>query len=103
MLKLEPYGAGNSKPKFLIKDLLIVESSLIGKDQSHVRCVFSSKNVAGLNGRLNGVCFKAMEEKIGAILISKNKGNLVNIVAQININHWMGNDNLQVIIEDLLL
>lgn len=102
ILKLEPFGAGNSKPKFLIKDLLIIESSQIGKEQNHVRCVFSSKNILGLKGRLSGVCFKAMEEKIGAILISKNKGNLVNVVATININQWMGNDNLQIIIEDII-
>lgn len=103
ILKLEPYGAGNSKPKFLIKDLLILESNLIGKDQNHVRCVFSSKNVTGWQGRLNSVCFKAMESKIGPILISKNKGKEINVIAQLNINHWMGNTSLQLLIEDIIL
>ncbi len=103
LLNLEPHGAGNSKPKFLIKDLLIIESSLIGKEQNHVRCVFSSKEITGLKGRINAVCFKAMDDKIGAILISKNKGKPINVIGQININRWMGNDNLQIIIEDVIL
>jgi single-stranded-DNA-specific exonuclease len=100
--KLEPYGAGNSKPKFLIENLQIVEASLIGKDKNHVRCIFSNKELTGWKNRIQSVCFKAMESEIGPILISKNKGKPVSVIGTLNINHWMGNQNLQVLIEDII-
>ena len=100
--KLEPYGAANSRPKFLIKDLLIIEANLMGKEQNHLRCIFAKKDVSGWQGRLHGVCFKAMESKLGNILISKNKSKTINIIATLNINYWLGNENLQLIIEDIL-
>jgi single-stranded-DNA-specific exonuclease len=105
--KLEPYGVGNTKPKFLIKDLQIVESKIVGSDNKHVRCVFSAKTLAGWNGRIVGFAFNAMDSangsSLGEVLISKNKAKPVAIVGQININSWMGNETLQVIIEDLVV
>jgi single-stranded-DNA-specific exonuclease len=101
--KLEPFGVGNSKPRFIIKDLQIIEAKIVGKDEKHVRCVFAAKTLAGWNGRITGFAFSAMDSDLGAILISKNKGKPVAIVGQININRWMGNENLQVVVEDLVV
>jgi single-stranded-DNA-specific exonuclease len=98
---LEPFGAGNSKPRFIIQDLKIVEAKIVGKDGKHVRCVFSAKTLAGWMGRIVGFAFNAMESDIGPVLISKNKGKSVAVSGQININKWMGNENLQLVIEDL--
>jgi len=100
---LEPYGSGNSKPKFLVKDLLITKSDIIGSDGKHISCIFSGKNLGGLQGRLYGVAFGAMENALGNILISKNNSRNVNVVGQININNWMGNERLQLMIEDVLV
>ena len=100
---LEPYGAANSKPRFMIKDLLIASADIIGSDQSHVRCILSAKTLAGWQGRITGIAFKAMENNLGKILISRNKSQKVNIIGQVNINSWMGNENLQVLIEDIII
>ncbi len=104
ILRLEPFGAGNSKPKFLVKDLIIIDSSMIGADKNHVRCIFGAKDhLGGLSkNKISAICFKAMENKIGPILIAKNKNNPINVIAQININHWMGNESVQLIIEDII-
>ncbi len=99
---LEPYGAGNYKPKFLIKDLSITKADIIGQDKKHVRCIFGSKNMAGWQSGLVGVAFGAMENNIGQVLIN-NKAKIINVVGQLNINSWMGNESAQVIIEDVLV
>ena len=99
---LEPYGSANPKPRFMIKDLLIVQADIIGSDSKHVRCIFSSKNLSGWEGKINGIAFGAMENNIGKILISKNKTQKVHVIGQVNINSWMGNKNLQILIEDIL-
>ena len=69
ILRLEPFGAGNPKPKFLIKDLLIINSSAIGIDKNHVRCIFGAKNELGefVSKKINAICFKAMENRIGPV------------------------------------
>ena len=43
LLKLEPHGVGNEKPKFIFKNLKIEDFKLIGKDQNHISCFFSGK------------------------------------------------------------
>lgn len=99
---LEPYGSGNNKPKFLIKDLSIIKSDIIGSDKKHVRSIFGSKNIAGWQNNLVGVAFGAMENNLGQALLN-NKAKTVNVIGQLNINSWMGNESAQVIIEDILL
>ncbi len=102
LLRLEPFGVGNSKPRFLIKDLQIVEAKIVGEKSKHIRCVFSAKTLAGWNGRITGFAFNAMDSSLGEVLISKNKAKPIAIIGQININSWMGNENLQVTVEDLV-
>lgn len=101
--KLEPFGSGNPRPRFLIKDLQIVESKLVGSKANHLRCVFSAKTLAGWNGRITGFAFNCVDSDVGNILLSKNKGKPISIIGQISVNYWMGNENLQVSIEDLVL
>jgi len=102
LLNLEPFGVGNAKPRFLIKDLQIVEAKIVGTTGKHIRCVFSAKTLAGWNGRITGFAFNAMDSELGEVLISKNKAKPIAIIGQININRWMGNENLQVVVEDLV-
>ena len=102
ILKLEPFGIGNSKPRFLIKDLQIISANTVGQSAKHVRCIFSAKTIAGWQGKLTGFAFNAMDNILGEVLISKNKSKPISIIAQVNINKWMGNENIQVIIEDLI-
>ena len=99
---LEPFGSGNAKPKFMIKDLLIIKSDLIGADKSHISCLFSSKNLNLWQGKLKAVAFGAAKNALGDVLMAKNKSETINAIGQININNWMGNENVQLVIEDLV-
>ena len=100
---LEPFGSGNKKPRFIIKDLNIIKANLIGANKNHIKCLFSAKNIAGFAGNLSAIVFNIEESKLAEVLLSKNKGKKLSIIGTLDINNWMGLDNLQIIIEDLLI
>lgn len=100
---LEPFGVSNKKPKFIIDNLNIVKSDLIGANKNHIKVIFSAKNLAGFSGNLSAIAFNIEESKMAEILLSKNKGKKLAIAGALDINSWMGVDNLQIIIEDLLI
>jgi single-stranded-DNA-specific exonuclease len=100
LLKLEPYGVGNEKPKFIFKNLKIEDFKLIGKDQNHISCFFSGKEALNKNKRLKGVAFNIADSEIGKLLMKK--GETIDIAGQLNINYWQGNKSLQILVEDVL-
>lgn len=103
LLRLEPFGVGNAKPRFLIENLQIVEAKNVGSDGKHIRCVFAAKTLAGWQGRLAGFAFDCVNNNLGQVLLAKNQGKPVSIIGQLNINSWMGNDSVQLVIEDLVI
>ncbi len=100
---LEPFGVGNPKPRFLIKNLQIISANLVGNGEKHLRCVFAAKTLAGWQGKLVAFVFNAMDSALGEVLISKNKSQPLAVIAQINLNNWLGNQNIQLLIEDLVI
>ncbi len=100
--KLEPYGTGNHKPKFLIRDLRKMNAKLIGADQSHISCQFSSLSKVGFDGFLSAVAFRSVDTGLAEILLDPNFKKPINVIGDLSINSWMGRENVQLIIEDIL-
>ena len=103
LTSLEPFGNGNRKPRFIIKDLNVIRADLIGANKNHIKCLFSAKNLAGFAGNLSEVDFNIEDSRMAEILLAKNKGQKLAIAGTLDINSWMGVDNLQIIIEDVLI
>jgi single-stranded-DNA-specific exonuclease len=103
LTSLEPFGNGNRKPRFIIKDLNVIRADLIGANKNHIKCLFSAKNLAGFAGNLSAVAFNIEDSRMAEILLAKNKGQKLAIAGTLDINSWMGVDNLQIIIEDVLI
>ena len=103
LTSLEPFGNGNRKPRFIIKDLNVIRADLIGANKNHIKCLFSAKNLAGFAGNLSAVAFNIEDSSMAEILLAKNKGQKLAIAGTLDINSWMGVDNLQIIIEDVLI
>ncbi len=101
--KLEPFGMGNAKPKFIIRNLQKMNAKLIGQNQDHISCTFSSKSTLGFTGNLQAVAFRSAKTKIAEILLDPNNRQLLNVVGSLNINNWMGTQKVQLLIEDILL
>lgn len=103
LLKLEPFGVANVKPKFILRDLQKVNAKLIGQTQEHISCNFSSKTALGFNGNISAVSFRSATTAIAGILLDPNYKKPLNVAGTLSINSWMGVEKVQMIIEDILI
>lgn len=101
--KLEPYGMGNSRPKFIIRNLRKVNAKIIGQSQEHISCNFSSLSNIGFSGNLQAVAFRSVGTPLANILLDVKFNKPINVAGELNINNWMGVEKVQMIIEDILI
>ncbi len=87
----EPFGATNSEPVFLVKNIKVDKVNIIGKPAKHVQIFLKNKKET----------FRAMwwgkaeeAEKIRA-------GEYYDIVGTLSINEWNNNEYLNLIVEDI--
>ncbi len=93
--KLAPFGSGNSFPIFLIRNLKIIKSRIVG--DNHINSIIKPN----LGASINTICFNCVNTKIGEYLISYKKE--IDIVAQITENSFNNKKNIQLNIKDLFL
>jgi len=88
--KLEPYGAKNPEPVFVIRDISIKEIAPLSQGK-HSRLLVEKNGIS-----VSAVCF-------GYHLIAEgfSVGDLVDIVCSIGINEFRGNKTLQLIVRDI--
>ena len=103
LAKLEPFGVGNHRPKFILRDVVKVKANLIGKTQEHISCIFSCKSAVGFSGNIQGISFRSAGTPIGETLLSAKSNKPISLVGTLNINSWMGVEKVQMIIEDVLV
>ncbi|MDX2083439.1 MAG: single-stranded-DNA-specific exonuclease RecJ [Rickettsiales bacterium] len=101
--KLEPFGVGNSRPKFLLRDVIKVKANLIGKNQEHINAIFSCKSVIGFSGNIQTVAFRSANTKLAEILLDAKFTKPMSLIGTLNINTWMGVEKIQMIIEDVII
>ena len=93
--KLAPFGSGNSLPIFLIKNVKIIKSRLVG--DNHISSVLKPN----IGASINSICFNCVNTKIGEYLLSYKKK--INIIAQITENSFNNKISIQLNIKDLFL
>lgn len=101
--KIEPFGVGNHKPKFILRDVKKLNAKIIGKTKEHVSATFSSKATIGFDGVISVVAFKVADNEIGKMLLDDSYKKEMDLVGTLSINSWMGREKVQMIIEDLLI
>lgn len=84
---LEPYGQGNPEPRFLIKNVIIQQPRLIGKEKTH------------LQGRIVGI--KMIGFNLGDLYQQTSES--LDIVCRIGIDTWQGMKRPQIFIEDFCI
>ena len=89
----EPYGAGNPKPVFVTKDLVIRDEPFVMKDK-HLK--FWLQNNEGK--RFEAVWWDGVERSKGRTL---SAGSRIEIAYTPEANTWNGNTRLQLVVEDL--
>ena len=87
--KYEPFGEGNTKPKFITQNVRIVESATMGKDHNHLRFTFEQDGCY-----VKGVKFKTTE--------AYEADTYVDITYMVNENYFNGKKSLQLFIDNIV-
>lgn len=95
-----PYGSGNHKPKIILKDILIMNTKLFGKNNEHIRSVIVSNSCNKTNTVTVNAFRIGKNDEIYKVLNSKKPCSLLGTLS---LNRWMGLDNIQFILEDIIL
>ena len=103
LAKLEPFGVGNARPKFILRDVQKVKANIIGKTGEHISGIFCTKSAVGFTGQIQAVAFRSVNTALGEILLDPKFTKPLNLVGTLNINAWMGVEKVQMLIEDLLI
>ncbi len=88
MKRYEPYGQANQKPKFMSRNVTVIQADRIGKEKEHLRFAFKEGGII-----LTGIKFKSKESFFG--------GESVNISYSVNENHFRGDVSLQLLIDNI--
>ena len=94
---LEPFGAGNPEPRFMLADVRVTYAKAVGADQSHV-----SLRVQGQGGgpQVGAIAFRAMRSDIGPTLLARNPGAL-HLAGRVRADWWNGERRVQLQIDDV--
>ena len=92
--QLEPFGAGNSEPKLLLKNVRVSKPSLVGV--GHIRCFLVSSS----GESLKAMAFRVADNEIGKTLLT-SKGEVFDVVGVLRKDNWQGRKSIQFIIDDL--
>ena len=93
---LAPFGSGNPEPKFVIENVKVLSTSLIGN--SHFKTT-----LLGKDGRtFLAFTWNAKNTPLEKYL-DKNLKKKINIAGNIRLNEWRGDKEVQFIIEDISL
>jgi single-stranded-DNA-specific exonuclease len=88
---LAPFGQGNAEPRFALTEARIIKPSVIGADQSHLRC-FIQDTAGGKS--ITGISFRCMDTPLGEALL-KAKDMPMNLAGYVRVNRWNGYENVQ--------
>ncbi len=90
--KMEPFGNGNPRPVFGLKDVFIGNVQFMGKDGNHVRFM------AGKDGSsMDCILFQRAKEFSDEL---ETRGS-VEMLGEFSVNRWKGNENIQFIVDDI--
>ncbi len=88
--KFEPYGQGNTTPKFISTNVEILQADTMGKEGEHLRFSFAQDGIV-----MQGVKFKSREVF--------ETGSIVSITYTVNENYFRGKTTLQLMVDKVIL
>jgi len=91
---LAPFGSGNPEPRFVIKDVKLVNSKIVG--EKHIKSIL----VGSDSTTLKAISFNTVETELGSYLLKKNIKPF-NIAGKLSLNEWRGQRNVEFIIDDI--
>lgn len=89
--KLRPFGTDFTSPLFEIRDVAIKSLKAIGKEQNHLKMTLGESNLVSLFWQ-NGAYASQLEI-----------GQPVNLIGNLQINEWNGNQTPQFMVQDIAM
>lgn len=106
MKKLEPFGMGNPEPLFILKDIRITDKRLLGSKKEHLKLkvddpeTTKKENITThLNNSPNIDIIAFRQGDSGQDL---KVGDLITVIACLNLNIWNGYTTPQLIVKEIL-
>ncbi|SHI78327.1 single-stranded-DNA-specific exonuclease RecJ [Pseudobutyrivibrio xylanivorans] len=105
---LAPYGTGNTKPLFALKNVPILKAAYIGKEGQYLRMTVGTEN----GNTMTAMMFRnvpefeeAVNQKFGAdawnrVCAGQTNGVTMDIIYEPSINEFRGNRSIQIMIEN---
>jgi single-stranded-DNA-specific exonuclease len=105
---LAPFGTGNNKPLFALKNVPILKMAYMGKDGQYLRITVGTEN----GGSMTALMFRGVEEfekavsnKYGqsawqGLFSGSGQSVSMDIIYEPSINEFRGNRSVQIIIEN---
>lgn len=87
----EPFGESNEKPVFAICGAKVIEASVMGADNKHLRLKISS----------GGKTLEAVGFSFGKYAKYLTKDRVIDVAFNLDINTFMGNEKVQLILKDI--
>ena len=91
--KLEPFGMNNEKPVFAIENVQVADVAVVGADNKHLRLKISK----------NGKTINCIAFGLGHMLPMLNAKKPVSVAFHMDINHYQGREQVQLIVKDIKL
>ena len=83
--KLEPFGAGNQKPSFLLRNVEPLFIQQVGKTADHLK----------FNLNLNGSNFNVIAFRMGSYIDEIRRNRKLDMVFNLELNHWNNRSTIQ--------
>lgn len=84
-----PYGEGNRKPRFLLKDMQTMNLQVVGKDRQHLKLNLLREGVP-----LSVIAFRFGPHYEKLVEAERNKQS-IDVVFELNKNRWNGKESLE--------
>ena len=91
---LSPFGSGNPEPRFVIENLELLKSFIVG--ERHIKALLSAPD----GSVIKSMTFNAVKTDLETYLLS-NKRKKINIFGKLTLNEWKGQKNVEFIIDDI--
>ena len=95
IIKLSPFGPGNTKPRFLIKDCILSFVRIVGNN--HHSLVISDT----YGNKIKGIAFNTVNQDLGNFFQGFSD-EIVDIIVTLKDNFWGGERSIQIQVEDVV-
>lgn len=93
---LAPFGSGNSEPKFVIENIKVLSSDIVGGN--HIKSTLIGKD----GSVFKSFAWNAKNTPLGVYLNIKNKKE-INVAGRMRLNEWKGQKKIEFMIDDISL